>query len=110
MLSDSSINVLYNITYTYLSGSPQGIFPVGMPTSGYQVQYAQDLSGASVDYGPSVVVTPGIDVFMKQPIVLNQPYSFVVEQRRAITLIPKTQNDYGEYDDKFSDKLVNLKT
>jgi hypothetical protein len=90
--TDSSINVLYNITYTYLSGSPQGIFAVGMPTSGYQAQYAQDQSGAALDYGPSAVVTPGIDVLMKQPIVLNQPYSFVVDAVVPSMVFPDTTN------------------
>jgi hypothetical protein len=90
--SDSSINVLYNITYTYLSGSPQGIFAVGMPKDGYQVQYVEDLSGAALNYGPSADVSPGIDVYMKQPIVLNQPYSFLVYVVVPSMVFPDTIN------------------
>jgi len=89
---DSSIRILYNITYTYHSGSPQGIFAIGMPKGGYLVQAAEDLSGAALNYGPSAVVSPGIDVYMKQPIVLNHPYSFVVYAYVPAMVYPDTMN------------------
>jgi hypothetical protein len=77
--TDRSIYVLYNITFTYLSGSPQGIFTVGMPQGGFQIQYVQDLSGATLQYqDTSSGSFYGIDVHLKQPIALNQPYTFVV--------------------------------
>ncbi len=76
---DGSINVLYNITFTYLSGSPQGIFTVGMPQGGFQIQYVQDLSGATLQYQDSSQGSfYGIDVYLKQPVVINQPYTFIV--------------------------------
>jgi hypothetical protein len=82
--TDRSIYLLYNITFTYRSGSPQGIFRVGMPQGGFQIQYAEDLSGDTLQYQDvSSGSYYGIDVYLKQPIVLNQPYTFVV-----YTLVP----------------------
>jgi len=77
--TDRSIYILYNITFTYLSGSPQGIFTVGMPQGGFQIQYVQDLSGATLQYqDTSSGSFYGIDVYLTQPIALNQPYTFIV--------------------------------
>jgi hypothetical protein len=78
--TDRSIYLLYNISYTYLSGSPQGIFRVGMPKGGFQVHYVQDLSGTSLDYQDvSSGSYYGIDVYVShQSIVLNEPYTFIV--------------------------------
>jgi hypothetical protein len=77
--TDGSADFLYNITFTYLSGSPQGAFDLGMPKPGYQIHYVQDLSNSSLQYhdisGGSYL---GIEIFMKQPIHLNQPYAFIV--------------------------------
>lgn len=77
--TDRSIYILYNITFTYLSGSPQGIFTVGMPQGGFQIQYVEDLLGATLQYQDvSSGSFYGIDVYLTQPVVLNQPYTFVV--------------------------------
>jgi len=48
--TDGSIDILYNITVTYNSGSPQGIVTVGMPKGGFTVEYAKDISGTSLRY------------------------------------------------------------
>lgn len=77
--TDRSIYILYNITFMYLSGSPQGIFTVGMPQGGFQIKYVQDLLGATLQYqDASSGSFYGIDVYLKQPVALNQPYTFVV--------------------------------
>jgi len=77
--TDASIDVQYNITYTYLSGSPQGIFAVGMPKGGFHINYVRDLAGNSLSYTDvSQGNFYGIDVTLKRPIVLNHPYSFLV--------------------------------
>ena len=77
--TNRSVNFLYNISFTYLSGSPQGYFTVGMPKTGFQIQYVKDLSGSTLQYQDSSQGTfYGIDVHLKQPIVLNQAYTFVV--------------------------------
>jgi hypothetical protein len=77
--ADSSVNVLYNITFTYLSGSPQGLFDVGMPKGGFQVNYVEDLSGLSLQYQD---ISGGghyaIEISLKKPITLNQPITFIV--------------------------------
>jgi hypothetical protein len=77
--TDGSTDFLYNITFTYLSGSPQGYFDLGMPKAGYQIHYVQDLANNSLQYSDiSSGGYIGIEVAMKQPIHLNQPYSFLV--------------------------------
>jgi hypothetical protein len=77
--TDRSIYLLYNISFTYLSGSPQGIFTVGMPKGGFQVQYVQDLSGTALSYqDTSSGSFYGIDVYLPQPVTLGQPYTFIV--------------------------------
>jgi hypothetical protein len=77
--ADSSVNVLYNITFTYLSGSPQGFFDVGMPKGGFQISYVEDVSGLSLQYqdisGGSYYA---IEVSLRKPVVLNQPITFIV--------------------------------
>ena len=79
---DSWIYVLYNITFAYLSGSPQGIFTVAMPKGGFQVQYVQDLSGSSLQYQDSSQGSfYGIDVYLNKSVVINQPYTFIVYAR-----------------------------
>jgi hypothetical protein len=76
---DGSTVFLYNITFTYLSGSPQGLFDLGMPKPGYQIHDIQDLSNSSLQYRDiSNGSYLGIEVAMKQPISLNQPYTFIV--------------------------------
>jgi hypothetical protein len=77
--TDRSIYILYNITYTYLSGSPQGIFRVGMPQVGFQIQYVQDLLGATLTYQDvSSGGFYGIDVYLTQPVNVSKPYTFIV--------------------------------
>lgn len=76
---DASMDLQYNITYTYLSGSPQGIFTVGIPKGGFKISYVRDLLGNSLTYSDvSQGSFYGIDVTLKGPIVLNHPYSFLV--------------------------------
>ena len=75
---DGSIDLQYNITMTYLSGSFQGIVTVGIPMGGFSIQYAQDSSGNSlrcedVSSGSDYAV----DVYLKEPI-LNHPNTFLV--------------------------------
>ena len=74
---DGSIDVAYNITLTYLSGEPAGIVTVGMSKDGYQIDYARDLEGNSLE-NMRLQGDPRIDVYLKGPIVLNRPYSFLV--------------------------------
>jgi len=80
--TDGSIGLQYNITVTYLSGSPQGIVTVGMPKGGFQIQYARDLSEVPLQWND---VSRGsdykVDVYLKDPtgrIVLNKQYIFLV--------------------------------
>ncbi len=77
--TDGSINVQYNITFSYLSGSPQGIFTVGMPKGGFTGISAKDSSGNSLS---AVDSSSGgfysIDVTLPKPISLNHPYNFLV--------------------------------
>lgn len=73
-----SINIFYNITFSYLSGSPQGIFTLGMPKAGYQIQLVEDSSGASLEYEKSVYTSIGIDITLKKPILINDPINFLV--------------------------------
>jgi hypothetical protein len=76
---DTSVDILYNITFSYLSGSPQGVFDVGMPKTGFQVHYVEDASGSALTYQDiSSGGYVGIEVSLKKPNVLNQPYTFLV--------------------------------
>ncbi len=78
--SDASINLEYNITVTYLSGSPQGIVTVGMPQGGFQILNVQDISGSTLQFlDVSQGNYYGIDVTLKGPIILNQPNTFIVD-------------------------------
>ncbi len=73
--SDGSIDLQYNITLTYLSGSPQGIVTVGMPKGGFQIQNAKDISGNGLQYS---YLSNGVEVTLMGPIILNQPKTFTV--------------------------------
>jgi hypothetical protein len=76
---DGSIGLQYNITVTYLSGQPQGIVTVGMPMSGFSIQFVQDNSGSTLSYQDSSQGSfYGIDVYLHGPIIINQPYTFIV--------------------------------
>ncbi len=74
---DQSINIFYNITFSYLSGSPQGIFTLGMPKTGYQIQQVEDSIGDSLEYRSSSYTSIGIDITLKKPITINQPINFL---------------------------------
>jgi len=77
--TDGSVDLWYNITLTYTSGSPQGIVTVGMPKGDFQIDYVRDLSGDALDYDDvSGGGFYGIDVHLKTPIVLNRSYTFIV--------------------------------
>ena len=91
--TDSSVNILYNITFTYLSGSPQGLFDVGMPKGGFQVNYVEDLSGSSLQYQDiSAGDYYGIRVSLKKPIVLNQPITFILYATVSGMVSPDSTN------------------
>jgi hypothetical protein len=91
--TDRSVYVLYNISFTYLSGSPQGVFTVGMPKGGFQIQYVEDFSGSPLQYQDSSQGSfYGVDVHLKQPIVLNQPYTFVVYAMVPAMIYPDNTN------------------
>jgi len=77
---DGSIDIQYNITLTYLSGSPEGIVTVGMPKGGFQINYVKDLSGSSLQFNDvSQGNFYGIDVYLKnRPPPLNQTNTFIV--------------------------------
>ena len=77
--TDGSINLQYNITMTYLSGSPQGIFTVGMPKGGFQVQSVTNLAGSNLTFNDvSQGDFYGIDVYLTQPIIIGSPNTFIV--------------------------------
>jgi hypothetical protein len=75
---DRSINIFYNITFSYLSGSPQGILTLGMPKAGYQIQTVEDHTGNTLTYQTSADTNYGIDINLNKPIILNQPINFIV--------------------------------
>ncbi len=76
---DGSVDLQYNITLTYISGSPQGIVTVGMPKEGFRIEYARDASGTDLDYRDvSEGSFYGIDVYLETPIILNKPNIFLV--------------------------------
>lgn len=76
---DSGVDILYNVTFSYLSGSPKGVFDVGMPKSGFQIHYVEDASGSALQYQDiSLGGYIGIEISLKKPIVLNQPYTLLV--------------------------------
>ena len=75
--SDGSVDILYNVTFSYFSGSPQGLFDLGMPNPGFQIHYVEDLSGAALKYQDiSSSGYTGIEITLRKPIVLNQPITF----------------------------------
>ena len=77
--TDSSVNILYNITFSYLSGSPQGLFDIGMPKGGFQIGYVEDISGQSLQYQDiSSGGYSAVEVTLKKPIILNQPITFIL--------------------------------
>ncbi len=90
---DASVDFLYNISFTYHSGSPQGAFDLGMPEAGFQIHYVEDLSGDALQYHDiSSGGYTGIEVQMKQPITLNHPYTFVVYASVSALILQDTTN------------------
>ncbi|MEM2922386.1 MAG: hypothetical protein QXF26_08745 [Candidatus Bathyarchaeia archaeon] len=76
---DGSIDIQYNITLTYTSGSPQGIVTVGMPKGGFRIESVRDISGNTLSYKDiSGGGFYGIEVQLKTPIVLNQRNTFII--------------------------------
>jgi hypothetical protein len=73
---DLSIDIRYNITITYLS-SAQGIVTLGLPKKGYRIESVKDLLGNDLNFD-SLTNFVGIDVYLTQPIVPNQPNTFIV--------------------------------
>jgi hypothetical protein len=91
--TDGSIDIKYNITMTYLSGTPQGIFTVGMPKGGFQIQSATDLAGSSLQFNDvSQGDFYGIDVYLTKPIVLDKPNTFFVYAVVPEMVHPDTTN------------------
>ncbi len=77
--TNATVDFLYNVSFTYLSGSPQGYFDLGMPKSGFQIHYVEDPTGSSLQYQDiSSGSYTGIEITVKKPIILNQPISFLV--------------------------------
>jgi len=91
---DTSIDLQYNITLTYLSGDPEGIVTVGMPKGGFQISYVKDLSGTTLGhYDIAEGSFYGIEVTLNGPIVLNRPYSFLVYAVIPSMVYPDTTNE-----------------
>ena len=90
---DGSTDIQYNITLTYLSGSPQGIVTVGMPKGGFQINYVENLSGSSLQFNDvSQGDFYGIDVYLTQPIILDRSNTFLVYATIPGMVSPDTTN------------------
>lgn len=90
---DGSIDIQYNITLTYLSGAPQGIVTVGMTQGGFQVQYARDISNSSLQFNDvSQGNFYGIDVYLKKPIIIDNPNTFLIYTIVPGMIYPDTTN------------------
>jgi hypothetical protein len=76
---DGSIDILYNITLTYTSGSPEGIVTIGMPKKDFQIQYVKDIEGNSLEYNPiSNGDFHGVEIKLRGPVNLNKPNTMIV--------------------------------
>lgn len=76
---DGSIDMIYNVTITYVSGTPKGIITLGMPKGVFQIHYVRDIDGgnlthAIISYGDFY----GVDIAIGDPILLNKPYIVIV--------------------------------
>jgi hypothetical protein len=90
---DRSINIFYNITITYISGSPAGIVTVGLPQGGFQIISVQDISGDNLNYEDvSYDVYYAIDVTLKSPVNLYLPKTFTVNALVPEMLYPDETN------------------
>jgi hypothetical protein len=91
--TNGSIGIMYNVTMTYLSGSPQGIFTVGMPKGGFQVHSVTNLAGSSLQYyDVSQGDFYGIDVYLTKPIILSSPNTFIVNATVPGMIYPDETN------------------
>lgn len=95
---DASVDLLYNISFIYTSGSPQGLFDLGMPNANFQIHYVQDLSGSALQYQDiSAGSYAGIEITLKHPITLNQNITFIVSATVQSLIYPDSTNagNYG---------------
>ncbi len=76
---DGSIDILYNVTLIYTSGSPEGIITIGMPKGDFQIQYVKNIEGENLEYQSfSEGEYYGIDIQLNKPIELNRRYTIIV--------------------------------
>ncbi|MEM1581765.1 MAG: DUF2207 domain-containing protein [Candidatus Bathyarchaeia archaeon] len=77
--SDGSINLLYNISITYTSGSPEGIVLLGMPKRDFEIQYVRDFeSNKTLQYRDvSSSSFYGIEIQLDKPVILGKPYTII---------------------------------
>ncbi|MEM2341651.1 MAG: hypothetical protein QXX94_03860 [Candidatus Bathyarchaeia archaeon] len=78
---DGSMDLFYNITITYTSGTPKGIITLGMPKKDFQVHYVYDERGINLTY--QIIIDEeknffGVEVSLSGPISLNKPYTIIV--------------------------------
>ena len=94
---DASVDLVYNVSFMYLSGSPQGLFDLGMPNANFQIHYVQDTSGFVLQYQDiSRGNYAGIEITLKHPIALNQNITFVVSATVQGMIYPDSTNQ-GNY-------------
>jgi hypothetical protein len=97
---DGSINLIYNITVTYISGVPEGIITIGMPKRDFKIHHIRDAEGRSLSYQIiSYRSFYGVDVALNKPIILNEPYTII-----AYVFVPEMV-----YDDAKNPGNVGLK-
>lgn len=92
---DGSIDILYNITLIYTSGSPEGIITVGMPKKGFQIQYVRDVEGNDLEYQPiSNGDFYGVEIKLRKPVELNRP-NVIIVYAVVPEMIYKDENNPG---------------
>ncbi len=76
---DGSIDILYNITLTYTSGSPEGVITVGMPKKDFQIEYVKDIEGNNLEYQSiSNGDFYGVEIKLRKPVNLNRRNIIIV--------------------------------
>ncbi len=76
---DGTVDIIYNVTLTYTSGSPEGIITIGMPKEDFQIHYVQNEEGENLEYQSfSEEGFYGLDIQLSKPITLNMPYTVIV--------------------------------
>jgi len=97
---DGSMDLIYNITITYISGAPEGIITIGMPKRDFKVHYVQNAEGGNLSY-QTILYRDfyGVDIALNKPIILNKPYTII-----AYILVPEII-----YDDTENPGNVGLK-